>query len=121
MSLSTAFIKPFLALSVQPNTFSLDARRVFVKADPALFAFDPTAVVLATVFPDELALSVTLILFKFTDILLAIRPDQVSMSVHFVLEPLSSVLFAVAPNVHTGTLNFVHLELSRVDRSIGKC
>ena len=40
--------------------------------------------------------------------------------VHFIVQPLTIVLLIVAPEVDSLALNLVHLELSRVNRTIGK-
>jgi hypothetical protein len=75
VSLSAAFIKPFLAFTIQPNAFALDACRVFIEADPALFSFYPASIVFASILPDKFALAMALIFFEFADVLFAIWPD----------------------------------------------
>ena len=62
----------------------------------------------------------TLIFFELALVLLAVWPNQVTVSVHLIVEPLTLILFLVAPNVGALALDLVHLELTIVDRAIGK-
>ena len=43
-----------------------------------------------------------------------------SVPVHFIVQPLAIILLIVAPEVDSLALNLIHLELSRVNRTIGK-
>ena len=62
----------------------------------------------------------TLIFFELALVLFAVRPNQVTVSVHLIVEPLTLILLLVAPNVGALALDLVHLELSIVDRAISE-
>ena len=80
-----SFVVPLSALSVLPQTLLLLALHVHVVANARLFPVDPGAFVLASVFPDESAFAVSLILHELADVLFAVWPDQMPMTVHFVV------------------------------------
>ena len=92
-----------------------DSVLVKVVADTGLLASVPAALVLATVAPDKLALSVALILLELSQILLSVGPDQMAISVHLVVEPLTLIFLLVTPNVGSLALDLIHLEFSLVD------
>ena len=62
----------------------------------------------------------TLVLFELALVLFAVRPDQVTISVHLIVQPLTLILLLVAPNVGSLPLDLVHLELSIVDRAVSE-
>jgi len=113
-------IEPALASSIDPDTFSFNSVLVEIVANARLFTSIPAAFVLAAILPNESAFAMTLIFLELTLILLTVRPDKMSISMHFIVKPLACVLFLVAPNVDAFALDLIHLELTLVHRSIGE-
>ena len=78
----------------------------------------PAALVLTTISPKELALTMALVFRKLSSVLLAIGPSQEPLTVHLVVHPLAFVSFLVAPVIDALPLNLIHLELACVYRAI---
>ena len=42
------------------------------------------------------------------------------VAVHFVVKPLALIFLLIAPDVNTLALDLIHLELTLIDRAVGK-
>ena len=85
-----------------------------IETDAFLSAFEPAAVILASIRPCELALALLPILIKLSLILLPIFPLQDSVTVHQSALKLADIATIVGPSEGALTLHLVVNEVTTV-------
>lgn len=118
--LSNIFSQPPNLSSILPLTLLLMAVLAYINPDAVLFACFPIPDVLSPISPNELSLSLALVIDKIAFILLAVLPSQDSLAIHFVFLPVSCVGLAVRPIVVSEATDFILLELALVVTSISE-
>lgn len=71
--------------AVLPIALLPDAILVEVHADTALLTAVPATLVLASIAPNELALTMALVFLELPDVLLAVWPNKVPVAMHLVV------------------------------------
>jgi hypothetical protein len=114
------FIKPRNLLAHLPLSSSLLTFFANVNTNSVLLAIFPFTHVLASIRPQETALTFTFVIHEATFISLAIFPSQNALAIHFVLLPVTCICFAIRPVVIAKTTYFILAKFTFIIAAICK-
>jgi hypothetical protein len=113
-------INPFNSFSFYPFTFPSFIVLILINSNAMLFTSHPLSFILSSINPFKDSVTVSLIIYKFTNIFFSIRPYQMSLSMHFIILPISIIFFTVTPLIHTLSIYLIHFKIPIIHRTVCK-